>query len=141
MDSSSNPLSYAGHLFSDENTEITALRVPNNITRIRNYAFYGCTGLTSINIPSSVTSISEIAFWGCNSLKTVSINSNAFMSSDREKKKSMGYVFSYKVENYVLGDKVLKIGENAFYGCTSLMSITIPNSVTEIGASAFEDCI
>ena len=36
---------------------------------------------------------------------------------------------------------VTSIGEMAFYDCTSLTSITIPNSVTSIGESAFDGCI
>lgn len=32
------------------------------------------------------------------------------------------------------------IGESAFSGCTSLTSITIPNSVTSIGKSVFSGC-
>ena len=32
------------------------------------------------------------------------------------------------------------IGNNAFYGCKGLTSVTIPNSVTSIGSSAFRNC-
>ena len=40
---------------------------------------------------------------------------------------------NYKGENYV-------IGSNAFGGCSSLTSVTIPNSVTSIGTGAFTGC-
>lgn len=35
---------------------------------------------------------------------------------------------------------IVSIADNAFQGCTTMTSVTIPNSVTKIGAEAFKDC-
>ena len=105
--SDNNPLYYAGHLYSDENTEITDLVIPNSVTNIGTNAFYGCKGLTSVTIPNSVTSIGEYAFWCCKGLTSVTIPNS-----------------------------VTSIGSRAFSGC-GLTSVTIGNSVTSIGGSAF----
>lgn len=42
-----------------------------------------------------------------------------------------------KIKSFSFG---IEIEENAFYGCTSLTIITIPDSVTSIGNSAFLEC-
>ncbi len=43
---------------------------------------------------------------------------------------------SYNGQNY----SVTNIGNSAFYGCSALTSVTIPNSVTSIGSNAFYGC-
>lgn len=44
------------------------------------------------------------------------------------------------IESITIPDGVTSIGSEAFYGCSSLMSVTIPNSITYIGYSAFNGC-
>ena len=85
--------------------------IPNSVTSIGFYSFFGCSSLTSVTIPNSVTSIEYQAFQRCSSLTSVTIPNS-----------------------------VTSIGSSAFYGCSSLTSVTIGNSVTSIGSSAFSDC-
>ena len=66
-----NPLYYALHLYSDDNTEITELVIPDGVTSIGASAFSFCSGLTSVTIPNSVTSIGSYAFFGCSKLNNV----------------------------------------------------------------------
>ena len=61
----SNPLSSAQHLYSDDNTEIKDLVIPNSVTTIGDFAFSSCKGLTSVTIPNSVTTIGDWAFISC----------------------------------------------------------------------------
>ncbi len=47
--------------------------IPEGVTKIGNWAFYGCTGLTSVTIPEGVTKIGESAFEGCTGLTSVTL--------------------------------------------------------------------
>ena len=152
----SNPLLCAKHLYSDENTEITELIIPNSVTSIENNAFGGCYGLTSVTIPNSVTSIGDEAFDYCIGLTSVTIG-NSVTSIGYEAFSCTGLT-SVTIPNSVtsigngafwdctgltsvtIGNSVTSIGNGAFYHCTGLTSVTIGNSVTSIGDEAFWDC-
>jgi hypothetical protein len=51
--------------------------IPNSVTIIGNWAFYGCSGLTSVTIPNSVTTIGDQAFYNCTNLTGVYFQGNA----------------------------------------------------------------
>ena len=130
----SNPLYYAHHLFSDENTEINNLVIPNSVKRIYNYAFTLCPGLTSVAIGDSVTSIGSEAFAGCSSLTSVTIPNSVTYIGDGAFASCTG------LTSVTIPNSVTTIREAAFYGCTGLTSVIIPNSVTSIGNHAFQAC-
>ncbi|MBR4263438.1 MAG: leucine-rich repeat domain-containing protein [Paludibacteraceae bacterium] len=97
----------------DSRASITSVVLPEGLTYIGDWAFYGFrnSNLTSITIPSTVTSIGQGAFADCTGLTSVTIPAN-----------------------------VTSIGIQAFEGCTGLTSVIIPANVTEIGAYAFDRC-
>ena len=112
----------------------------DDVTSIGSYAFYNCSNVTSVTIGNSVTSIGWSAFSGCSGLTKVTLNSNAIASEFYGSSSTLGSIFGNQVKEYVLGDDVTSIGSYAFYDCSSLTSVTIPNSVTSIGGSAFRGC-
>ena len=69
---SSNPLYYAHKLYID-NTLVTRLNIPDDITEIKDYAFYNCRALTQVNIPDGVTSIGNGAFTYCSALTEMTV--------------------------------------------------------------------
>ena len=108
--------------------------IPNSVTSIVDYAFYGCSGLTSLTIPNSITSIVDNAFTGCSSLTSITIP-NSITSIGNEAFAGCSSLTSVTIPN-----SVTSIGTAAFYGCSGLTSVTIPNSITSIVDYAFEGC-
>ena len=131
---SSNPLTYAQHLYSDENTEIKDLVIPDGVTSIGSEAFHNCSGLTSITIPNSVTSIGGGAFMYCEGLASITIPNSVTSIGDNT------FASCTNLTSVTIPNSVTSIGDNAFSQCTNLTSVTIPNSVTSIGNNAFFQC-
>ena len=123
-----NPMCYS-HNFYINDQEVKDLVIPNSVTSIGDYAFYGCSSLTSITIPNSVTSIGDDAFYGCSALTYPIYNAHCF-----------AYMPTSYSGAYTIPEGIEQIAGGAFSSCHSLTSVTIPNSVTSIGYGAFSYC-
>jgi len=82
----------------------------NTLTTIPQSAFEDCKTLVGITIPSSVTSIKNATFKDCTNLKSITIPDSVT-----------------SIEGGLIRDTTGGFGDvGAFYGCTSLTSVTIP---------------
>lgn len=124
-------------------SSLTDLTLPNSVTEIHDRAFNYCTGLTTVTISSGVTYISSVAFSGCN-LNTIRVAADNQAYDSRE---NCNAVIETKSNTLVIGTKntvipngVTTIGSSAFQNCNELTAVTIPNSVTTIGSYAFYGC-
>ena len=117
------------------------IEIPSGVTYISFYTFERCSNLTNIEIPSSVTSIDSEAFEGCTSLKNINVdvNNENYCSENgilfnKDKTEIVRYPErKTDVKEYSIPNSVTSIGERAFRGCSTLTSIEIPDSVTQIG--------
>ena len=131
------------------------------VTSISDRAFCNCSNLTSITIPDSVTSIGVDAF-----LHTGYYNNNANWENgllyigkhliDADDFSISGTIavkegticiadcaFVYcdnSLTSITIPDSVINIGHSAFLSCSSLTSVSLGSGITDIGKNAFERC-
>ena len=131
-------------------SSLTSITIPESVTSIGDYAFSGCSSLYTIINYSNLYLIKgssdhgEVAYYAkkvLNVKELITLNDFQFIKSND---------IHYLV-NYIGEDTEITLPENyngnnyiisnyAFYDCSSLTSITIPESVTSIDDCAFSGC-
>jgi hypothetical protein len=165
---------------------MTNVLMGSNVVSISASAFQSCSGLTNVDVPHGVVRLGAGVFNNCSSLSLISLHSSLTNISP-----GWGYLtfgtgvagtnvvqlagncpnlaaFTVVAQNlyysatngvlfnkpetalleapggitgsYVIPDTVTNIGDSAFNGCTNLAGVVILTRVKNIGASAFASC-
>ncbi len=146
-DSSANPLVREGSKFYVNGVLVTDLKIPDGITEIKPYSFYGLGGLTSLTLPNSVTTIGYFAFVDCSSLTSLTIPSSvitiesAFSGCDNLKAIYISDLSAWCKINfngsYYANPNPLYYAHNLYLNGELLTNLVIPNGITEIKDYAF----
>ncbi len=127
--------------------------LPESVEEIRNRAFYRCSSIESINIPENTKVLGYHAFARCAELTTVYFNAENCKVSDSTHEED--YVpedwttaspfYPSKITNIIFGENIKSISSGSetygtFENCETLETVTIPDSVEEIGTAAFKNC-
>ncbi len=141
-------------------TSLESVRLPSFITKLPDELFKGCSSLMSIIIPSTVTAIGSDCFKDCSSLSLLQIPnevkeilSGALDGSLWLELQQDGVIYindilyTYKGKETMPEHTSIYVKEgtksitgSAFYNCSNLSEIHLPNSITHIGGYAFRGC-
>ena len=113
-------------------TYLTSITIPEQITEIGDYAFFGNPTLKTVNFHAGITRIGMGAFYETLLTRVnipnpdCEIGNSCFSNS--------------QVSSITLPQGMKKLGRHVFFYCTNLTSLTLPEGMEEIGMMCFGSC-
>lgn len=130
--SRATPMCYASNLYLNGEL-LTDLTIPEDITQLIDYTFYGCERLINVTVPETVSNVGYYSFSKCTNLSNVTLSDGLQRIDDR------AFLDCTALEEITIPESVTEIGNYAF-AASGLTSFTVPESITEIGNGLFSDC-
>ena len=142
-------------------SSLIEVKIPNSLLSIGNNAFSYCSGLTSISLPDHIISIENNSFISCNAKRYSTPDSDSAKALSRAgysfRASGDQYVIKYILDGEIISeielvsvdadvisftvpDNITRIGASAFYNCNALTEVVIPDHITVLPSSSFSGC-
>ena len=145
-------------------TSLTNIIIPEGVTTIGNDAFFALASLTSVSFPNSLVEIGDYAFAACYSLTNIIIPENLSTLGRNAFVNDADYPSVFNIKNITFPsiDSIKKLFRSLsaidtlesvtilsgssldesyiFVNCTTLKSVSLPNTITHIGGLVFVKC-
>ena len=127
---------------------LTSIKLPSSVENIEESAFSGCKHLSTIIIPHGSKEKFERLLPGYRDLLVEQSVDNEDLNGSFTDEHGVKYSSDMKIlkrtpkemSDYSIIDGTKTIGDASFSNCESLVSVTIPRSVNDIGHYAFAGC-
>ena len=117
-------------------SSLKSVYISDGTIYLHSYSFANCNSITRVRVPKSVSIIFEYAFSGCSSLEEITLTPQTSL-----KRIDGGAFFGCSsLKTIILPEILTSIGDSAFSGCSALSGVVIPNNVSVIGKMAFFNC-
>ena len=133
--SHTNVKELASNVFSG-NSYLYEVILPDSLHTIGNWAFTGASLLTEMSFPAGLKTVGTSAFSGCINLTKVDLSNTQVESLENDAFGS-GITLASKLNEVILPETLISIGDEVFRYNINLMDIVIPASVKSIGTNAF----
>lgn len=114
--------------------------ISDSVSVIGESAFLNCSALETVTIPEKLKVLHETVFQNCKSLKNIYYNAVDCVFDVTEEGECISpFGYSQSLDTLVIGNKVKQIPAYFVHGMSGIDEVVLPDSVTEIGKSAFKD--